>query len=121
MKPPAVHKPLSPAEKIVYLSGITLGLAFMITGVLWLVQLGCAVVISAQLWFGRFTGPGGFTKRIGYCIALFALTTSGWFFSMAYRGGNVWQRTPPPWWWVGFIFLVWASGLFTELRRKQKS
>jgi hypothetical protein len=119
MKPRTVPKPLSPTGKTLYLIANTAGFALMATGILWLVQLGCAINISAQLLSGRFSPGGGYMTWVGCCIVLLALASSEWMFANAYRSGHVWQRPPQPWWWVGFISIAWAGVLISELKKRK--
>jgi len=124
VQPRVMYKPLSPFVKAVYLAAVTVGLGLTVIGNMWMMELGCAVVLTTQILARRyFDGTNVMTRarpKVGWGIVIFALSSGTWMFVQAYRGGFVWQRTPPQWWWVAFISVVWLMVVVTELRNKAK-
>jgi hypothetical protein len=107
-------------RKAIYLTVVSLGMVPFLTGVLWLWQFGAAMIISAQLITGRFSGGRRIMTSVGCVFVLGTLASGIWQLKTALYYGHLWQRFPPPWWWGGFILMAWTSVMVTELRRKAK-
>jgi hypothetical protein len=98
----------------IYLTGITLGMAFILTGISWLCLLGCAITLSALKFFGHFSRVNAFTALLGHVGLFISLVGGIWQFLAALRHGLVWLRVPPPWWFVAFVLVAWFALLLRE-------
>jgi len=102
----------------IYLTFVTLGLALMLTGVSWVSQFGCAIVLSVHLFTGRFSGGSAFMTSVGWSFVLLGLVSGIWQFKVALRYGHLWLGFPPPWWWAGFILTMWIGVVISEVRKR---
>jgi len=103
---------------VIYLTAVTLGVALMLTGISWLTQLGCAVILSVQIITGRFSGGQVFMTAVGCSIVLLALVSGIWQFKMALRFNHLWLGFPPPWWWAVFLLTGWIGVMISEIRKR---
>jgi len=102
----------------IYLTFVTLGVALMLTGVGWLTQLGCAVILSVQIITRRFSRGQVFMTAVGCSIVLLALVNGIRELKVALRYRHLWLGFPPPWWWAIFILTAWIGVVISEVRKR---
>ena len=103
----------------IYLTSITLGMVFILTGISWLRLLGCAITLSGLL-FSSHISSRPFMVRLASYIGLFiSLVGVVWQFIQAVQHGLVLPRVPPHWWFVAFILAMWLSLVVREFWQGQ--
>ena len=101
---------------------LTLGIAFILAGISWLQEFGCAVACASLQFSGCFAAAplnarrsNSFVGRLGVLVG----TGGGiWQLSQMLAVGHVWTRVAPPEYFVVFILIIWLGAVVGIVRKK---
>jgi hypothetical protein len=99
---------------VVYLVCLSIGLALIVLGISWLCLFGCAMTLCAIQFAGRPSAHNSSNTLVNY-LGLFAGFGGGVYqLAGAWRGGHLWFRVSPSWWFVLFVAAAWAACVVKE-------